>query len=129
MRLEAMADDCNQIVELPMTTVESILRVDWSPLLPLLQDATLSVPRRAALFHNSMAEAIVRQVQVLREQYPFDAVGLTGGVFQNRRLSEAVVDKLTALGIAVYLPTGVPCNDGGLCYGQVIEWLALSHST
>ena len=129
MLLEALADDCDQTVELPITTVEGILRVDWAPLLPVLQDTTLSIPQRAALFHNSMADAIVRQVQALRQRHPFDAVGLTGGVFQNQRLSESVVDRLTALGIAVYLPTGVPCNDGGLSYGQVIEWHAFSHST
>jgi len=128
MLLEALAEDSDHVVELPMTTMEGVLRLDWSPLLPLLQDATLSAPYRAALFHNSMAAAIVRQVQVLGERYPFAGVGLTGGVFQNRRLSEAVIDRLTALGIAVYLPTGVPCNDGGLSYGQVIEWLAFSRS-
>ncbi len=129
MQLEALADDNDQVVELPMTIVEGVLRVDWSPLLPVLQDVTLSVPHRAALFHNSMAAAIVRQVQVLHEQYSFDAVGLTGGVFQNRRLSESVLDKLNALGMAAYLPTGVPCNDGGLSYGQVMEWLAFRHLT
>jgi hydrogenase maturation protein HypF len=121
MFLEALADDHDQVVALPITAVEGVLRVDWSPLLPVLRDATLSISQRAAIFHNSMAEAIVRLTLVLREPYPFDGVGLTGGVFQNRRLSEQVVDRLTALGIAVYLPANVPCNDGGLSYGQVIE--------
>jgi hydrogenase maturation protein HypF len=121
MLLETLADACDQVVELPMATVAGVLRVDWSPLLPVLRDATLSLPQRAAVFHNSMAEVIVRQALVLREQYPFDGVGLTGGVFQNRRLSEQVVDKLGALGMATYLPARVPCNDGGLSYGQVIE--------
>jgi hydrogenase maturation protein HypF len=52
-------------------------------------------------------------------------VGLSGGVFQNRRLSERVVEKLQGEGIEVRLHRELPANDGGLCFGQVIEAMAL----
>jgi hydrogenase maturation protein HypF len=28
---------------------------------------------------------------------------------------------LSDAGFRVYLPQRVPCNDGGLCYGQIVE--------
>ncbi len=49
--------------------------------------------------------------------------GLTGGVFQNRRLLELAADGLGRRGFRVLLPERIPCNDGGLSYGQVAEYL------
>ena len=72
-----------------------------------------------------MAQALVDQALAVRENTPFEAVGLSGGVFQNRRLTERVVDLLQGEGIEVRLHEQVPANDGGLCFGQVIEALAL----
>ena len=43
----------------------------------------------------------------------------------NRRLTERVVAKLGAAGIDVRLHHRVPANDGGLCFGQIIESLAV----
>jgi hydrogenase maturation protein HypF len=126
MLLEALADDGDEAVKLPMTTdEEGIERLDWSPLLSILADPNLSKSQRAALFHNSLAEAIVNQVLVLRRRYPCEGIGLTGGVFQNRRISEQVINKLGSTGIPVYLPMCLPCNDGGLSYGQIVEATAL----
>jgi hydrogenase maturation protein HypF len=50
-------------------------------------------------------------------------VGLTGGVFQNRRLTELATQGLAAKGFRVLLHERIPCNDGGLSYGQVAEYL------
>jgi hydrogenase maturation protein HypF len=122
MWLENLAGDASEVVTLPMRLdQEGVLRVDWSPLLPVLSDTKLPVDRRAAIFHNSMAETIVQQVVNLRNHYSFTGVGLTGGVFQNRRLTEQVLEKLEAKEYALYLPTQLPCNDGALCYGQTVE--------
>jgi hydrogenase maturation protein HypF len=126
MWLEHLAGDTGEVVKLPMFPDEKdVLRVDWSPLLLVLRDATLPVARRAAIFHNSMAETIVQQVLSLRNRYSFTSVGLTGGVFQNRRLTEQVLERLEEKGCAVYLPTQRPCNDGGLSYGQAVEAAAV----
>jgi hydrogenase maturation protein HypF len=127
MRLEAAGDVVGggEALPLPMGVDDGgVLRVDWSPLLPLLQDTAVSVPERAAIFHNSLAAAAVEQVRVLCERYVFEGVGLTGGVFQNRLLCERVRERLQALGITVYLHERVPCNDGGLSFGQVVEGLS-----
>jgi hydrogenase maturation protein HypF len=52
---------------------------------------------------------------------PFDAVGLTGGVFQNKLLAELAMQQLNAAGFDAFLPQQAPCNDGGLALGQLIE--------
>jgi hydrogenase maturation protein HypF len=100
---------------------DGILRTDWAPLLPVLSDSTIASADRAAIFHQSMAGALVDQTLAARKQFGFDAVGLSGGVFQNRFLTELVTAKLGALGFEVRLHKAVPANDGGLCFGQVIE--------
>ena len=47
-----------------------------------------------------------------------DAVALTGGVFQNVRLTEVVEAELAAAGLAVLVHERIPPNDGGISIGQ-----------
>ena len=72
-----------------------------------------------------MAQALVEQALAVRKKHEFEAVGLSGGVFQNRRLTERVVEKLQAHGIEVRLHHEIPANDGGLSFGQIVEAAAL----
>ncbi|MGH2930859.1 MAG: hypothetical protein ACRDL8_21825, partial [Solirubrobacteraceae bacterium] len=48
-----------------------------------------------------------------------DLVVLSGGVFQNRRLLEAVAAGLKARGLRAITPSLLPANDGGISFGQV----------
>lgn len=125
MELEALSRNGADAIMLP-TRIDGagVLRSDWQPLLAVLTDDRLSPTERASIFHQSMAQALVDQTLELRNNNDFDAVGLTGGVFQNRILSECVVGKLARLGIDARLHEKVPANDGGLCFGQVIETVA-----
>jgi hydrogenase maturation protein HypF len=126
MLLEALVGDCDDSIDLPLVTdEEKLIRVDWSPLLGSMGDCALTVAQRAAIFHNSMADCVVKQTFFFKEKMAFDGVGLTGGVFQNRKLVERVKDKLEKAGMQVYLPNKLPCNDGGLSYGQAVEAAAL----
>ena len=59
---------------------------------------------------------------MLRGATGFKAVGLTGGVFQNRRLSERVTALLAVRDIPVLQPRLLPANDGGLAFGQIVEF-------
>jgi len=68
-----------------------------------------------------MAATLVEQACQLREQYGEFDVGLTGGVFQNKCLTEHVIQLLQQQGFNVQLNTLIPCNDAGLCVGQIIE--------
>ena len=47
-----------------------------------------------------------------------DAVALTGGVFQNVRLTEIVEDELMRAGLRVLVHERIPPNDGGVSVGQ-----------
>jgi hydrogenase maturation protein HypF len=72
-------------------------------------------------FHASLAQCIVTIAQRIHAYTPFDAVGLTGGVFQNKLLAELALQQLAAAGFEARLPQQAPCNDGGLALGQLIE--------
>ncbi|MGB0713351.1 MAG: carbamoyltransferase HypF, partial [Gammaproteobacteria bacterium] len=124
MRLEARAEFSVHDVSLPLSLDEAgILRVDWAPLVDLLLDDGSDIAERAGAFHNSLARSILDQTHRIAEHAGFSWVGLTGGVFQNRLLSELTADLLEAEGFEVHLARQVPMNDGGIAYGQVLEFL------
>ena len=77
--------------------------------------------QQAAVFHDSLARNIVDQARRLRDESGPSCVGLGGGVFQNRRLCDQAARWLRDDGFTVVLATEVPCNDGGLCFGQAVE--------
>jgi hydrogenase maturation factor HypF (carbamoyltransferase family) len=68
-------------------------------------------------------DAICRVAEAERARSGVAVAGLTGGVFQNRRLLELAAEGLVRRGFRVLLPERIPCNDGGLSYGQVAEHL------
>jgi len=94
---------------------------DWQPLLNPLREQKRSVAERAAHFHAVLAQTLCHQAVQLRQKHGEFVVGLNGGVFQNRLLSEQAMALLEQQGFDVYLPQQLPCNDAALCYGQIIE--------
>jgi len=95
--------------------------VDWAPLFRALVSHGGSIAERADFFHSSLAGSLLDQAFAARRRLPVTRVGLTGGVFQNRRLTEEAVELLVANGFEVVLHGRVPPNDGGLSYGQIVE--------
>ncbi len=122
MLLEAAAAGDAAAITLPLHEgADGLLVVDWAPLLAALRNPAAGVAERAMQFHASLAQCIATIAQRVRERMSFDAVGLTGGVFQNRLLAERGVQQLAAAGFDAHLPQRIPCNDGGLALGQLIE--------
>lgn len=125
--LEAVARaPARQRVPMPLRNERSsIWTVDWEPLMRALMApagaASASVTERVDLFHSSLAGSVLDQARAARRVAPVTQVGLTGGVFQNRRLTEEAAALLRADGFGVLLHERVPPNDGGLSYGQVVE--------
>ncbi|NWG87931.1 MAG: carbamoyltransferase HypF [Hydrogenophilaceae bacterium] len=111
------------VIELPLHKEQGLWHCDWSPLLPYLADPQRPAGERAAGFHLSLAHALLHQTERLREEHGIGDVGLTGGVFQNRLLTEQAVALLVGAGFRVHLPEQVPVNDAGIALGQVMEWL------
>ena len=123
MLLEAACEGMTRAIELTLAQNDAGLWIsDWAPLLTMLQDNRRSVAERAGVFHASLAAAIAQQARCAYEQHGVQRIGLSGGVFQNRVLTEQVFTLLQQDGFDVTLPDDIPVNDAGLCYGQVIEY-------
>ena len=92
---------------------------DWSPLITaVMKDklAGVTAPIIAARFHNALFEWIVEvAAQVRMKQVVF-----SGGVFQNRYLTERAAAVLESRGLTVYTHQRVPPNDGGIALGQAV---------
>ena len=112
-------------VGMPLERDESgTWRADWRPLLRMLSDATRSQASRAEMFHSSMAHLVLEQSRMIREEHGVGVVGLSGGVFQNRVLTDQVIELLRSDGFEVLLPSILPVNDAGLSFGQAAELAA-----
>jgi hydrogenase maturation protein HypF len=130
MRLEALCDLTAPALVLPLARdAAGIWRTDWAPLLPELRDPGQSAAYRAARFHATMAHALVSQALAIRDDTAINRVGLAGGVFQNRILTEAASSLLGAAGFEVLIPEHLPLNDAAISFGQVIEANALHAAT
>jgi hydrogenase maturation protein HypF len=109
-------------VHLPLRRrADGVLQADWAPLVTLLVDDTKSHAARAYAFHASLAATLVAQAAAIRDGGATCAVGLCGGVFQNRLLTSLVLDGLRRVGLPAYQPVRHACHDGALSFGQVIE--------
>ncbi len=124
MYLEAVAAGAAEALMMPLhEDAAGLLIADWAPLIHALMRNDISVAQRALQFHLSLARLIVEQARWIHARQPFDAVGLTGGVFQNKLLSELALTQLKAAGFIAHLPEQAPCNDGGIALGQIVESL------
>jgi hydrogenase maturation protein HypF len=124
MWLEACARPVDRFPELPFAPdAEGVLRIDWAPLLETCLDSRIDTGERAGAAHAALADAVCRVAENERSRSGLTVAGLTGGVFQNRRLLELAAGGLARRGFEVLLPERIPCNDGGISYGQVAEYL------
>jgi hydrogenase maturation protein HypF len=73
----------------------------------------------ATKFHNTIILAIFESVNAIRNKSGINKVVLSGGVFQNRYLSEGTMELLLKNNFEVYSHSTVPANDGGLALGQL----------
>ena len=75
----------------------------------------------SARFHNTMAETIVRIAKMEGQK----KIALSGGCFQNKFLTELVIERLRSEGFDVYWHQRVPPNDGGIALGQLAALAAV----
>jgi hydrogenase maturation protein HypF len=115
-----------------VTRVDGVLVYDPRPTLAAILAGLAGGDDRdllAARFHRTIVD-VTRELcdEVRRESSGDDAgsrrpltlerVCLSGGVFQNRRLAESLIEELTRDGFEVFINRLVPVNDGGISYGQ-----------
>lgn len=123
MMLEQISEPLQTAEPVPMFYRESqgLWQADWGTLIPDLQDSKRSVEQRASRFHSRLAQTILQQVELISQSRPVHQVGFGGGVFQNRKLTEYVVEQLEKKGIRVSLPLILPVNDAAISAGQLVE--------
>lgn len=98
---------------------DSPLILDWRPTIASLLAAKHSgtaADDLAAAFHRALTDSMV----AMAKRIGIRRVILTGGCFQNARLTELAVAGLAAEGFEVYRHRRVPPNDGGLPVGQAL---------
>jgi len=92
---------------------------DWGPLIEAVAaDKRAGVPTSliAARFHNALVAWIVE----VAGNAGLKQVVFSGGVFQNRYLTERAATMLESRGFTVYTHRQVPPNDGGIALGQAV---------
>ncbi|MCU1282538.1 MAG: [NiFe] hydrogenase metallocenter assembly protein HypF, partial [bacterium] len=91
---------------------------------PAIRDIALDVRARvatgtvAARFHETMARAVAAGCRAARAESGLATVALSGGCFQNRRLTERANTLLAADGFETLIHRRVPPGDGGISLGQ-----------
>ena len=124
----ADCDEAGRRYEIPVreATEDGILIVDWQPALEAAlgdlrggASGGASAGAVSAALHRGLAAAIAAVARMVGER----CVVLTGGCFQNARLTEATVALLREQGHDPAWHRLVPPNDGGIALGQA-AWAA-----
>jgi hydrogenase maturation protein HypF len=130
MRLECLATgvDAESLTPLFVDSGGDPLVIDTIGLVAaLLEERARGRPTEelAALFHESLAQAVASACVELSRRHSVRRVALSGGVFQNALLSSRVERLLRDQDLAVYSNRMVPANDGGISIGQALVAAAL----
>jgi hydrogenase maturation protein HypF len=129
MRLEAACDETDADRSWPLADrtfepTEAEQRVDWRPIVRQVV-RELQSGQSASVIAMRFHRAIANAVGMVAERFPGYPVVLSGGCFQNRILTELVVDELRQQSRTVASPGTIPPNDGGLAAGQIAIAAAL----
>lgn len=119
MRLEALID----------TTVKERYAFEAShtlsfkeTMIDLTNDIRSNIPVStiAARFHNTVVAAVVDTILSISKNEGIKNVVLSGGVFQNKFLTEQIENNIQTKGLKVFSQKRIPSNDGGLALGQIV---------
>jgi hydrogenase maturation protein HypF len=88
----------------------------------IIEDLKKGIDKKvmAAKFHNTVAEFTLNLCGKIRENTGINKIALSGGVFQNRYLTEKIISLLEKDDFQVYTQRKVPPNDGGISLGQAV---------
>jgi hydrogenase maturation protein HypF len=109
----------NEIGTLQTEEAYSLAAGDWAPLIQAVvadRSAGIKTSLIAARFHNALVKWIVEVAAAVN----LKQVVFSGGVFQNRYLTEHAAAALESRSFEVYTHQRVPPNDGGIALGQAV---------
>jgi hydrogenase maturation protein HypF len=124
MELEALAETSGNSLTLPYAVTldnEGLHQADFAAMIPtILHDLKTGVSTAATArrFHASVAQASTEICTRIAGDSGLDRVVLSGGVFQNRLLTEMIYTGLTEQGLQVFTHRLSPPNDGCIALGQ-----------
>lgn len=119
VKLEQLASDEHQsrysvLIEEEVISMRSVLK-------EILEDLNAGVPAGdlSARFHNTLSWLLLEKAKLYRLQTGVEKVVISGGCFQNKRLTEQLQRMFAKEDIPLYVPGRIPCNDGGIAVGQL----------
>lgn len=122
IELEALAEQGGEVEPYQYQVLEEWRAVlDFAPAIAAICADLARGRSRADIargFHLTVARGVLDVCRRLCEKTGYVRVVLSGGVFQNRLLTEEVADLLAGDAFQVYCHRLVPPNDGGLALGQ-----------
>ncbi|MDO4411223.1 MAG: carbamoyltransferase HypF [Akkermansia sp.] len=116
--VQAKNDEREEAYKWHLTEGE-IIEADWSEvLMGIERDVQNKVPvsHIARKFHESLVDL----VRMLIQKAGLTRVALGGGCFQNAFLLEGLEQMTQHIGCELHVPEQIPCNDGGISFGQVV---------
>ena len=104
---------------------EQVLMVDFTEMLAEITADRLTHVNPVVIstrFHETIVQALVDTMVRLKDLNPSQSkkIVLSGGSFHNRYLRKRLKELLTDGGFEVFNHRKIPCNDGGLSYGQLM---------
>jgi hydrogenase maturation protein HypF len=132
IELEALAETSNSDETLPFQIIlkaQEPMQLDFTPLFPAILSARQAGNSSATLahrFHATVAQASITACISIARDTGLNRIVLSGGVFQNRLLSEMIYTGLAKQGLDVYTHRLTPPNDGCIALGQaaIAGWQA-----
>ncbi|MBC8017315.1 MAG: carbamoyltransferase HypF, partial [Verrucomicrobia bacterium] len=124
IELEALAEtsDSDEILPFEITlNADGPWQLDFTQLFPVLLSAMQAGIPPAALarrFHATIAQASIEVCVSIARDSGLERIVLSGGVFQNRLLTEMLYTGLTKSGLQVFTHRLTPPNDGCIALGQ-----------
>ena len=122
IRLEQIADTSDlETYQLNLVRGEDGWIYDWRGLIKrAILDAANGIPagKISMRFHRALAHLLVEAAETHRRETGCNIVALSGGCFQNELLLKLGTNALTQAGFTVLINRLVPCNDGGISFGQ-----------
>jgi hydrogenase maturation protein HypF len=103
------------------TTAGGVTVVDPAPLVARVvaeRQRGTAVAEVAAGFHDGLGRVVSDTAVALAGAAGLGTVALSGGVFQNARLTEVVAGRVAAAGLEVLVHEHLPPNDGAISVGQ-----------
>ncbi|MFH1421284.1 MAG: carbamoyltransferase HypF, partial [Planctomycetota bacterium] len=110
----------NESYPFTIETESEMLIIDTAPMIcKLVNDVEkkISTAHISGKFHNTVAQFTLAVCEKMRSIYNLNKTALSGGVFQNKYLTEKLISLLEKNDFIVYTHKLVPPNDGGLSLG------------